>query len=100
MVHTNNKGTSKVVSKKLLLKLIERVKSKIISKTRGRRTCWELSLKTNGRGYPQFTYKGTKYLAHRVMACIKKNGKLRRYPIYSKESKIQASHKCGNTWCV
>jgi hypothetical protein len=100
MPHTYNKGSSKYISNTLLKKLVKRVKSRIISKDDGRGRCWRLSLKLNGRGYPQFTYHGTKYLAHRIMACIRRNGSLRRCPVYKKKSKIQASHRCGNKWCV
>jgi len=99
MVHTNNKGTSKVVSKSLLKKLVERVESLVISKKEGRGRCWKIRPKPNGRGYPQFTYKGTRYMAHRVMACKKRDGTLRRYPVYNKATRIQASHRCGFTWC-
>jgi len=100
MPHTKNKGSSKYISQTLLEKLIERITSKVISKREGRGRCWLLSLKLNGRGHSQLTYKGTKYLAHRVMACKRSNGTLRKYPVHDHATKIQASHRCGNAWCV
>lgn len=106
MPHTNNKGSSKRVKRKVLLELIAQIKSKIATKKAGpssvkesRRSCWHLTLKTNGRGHAQITYLGTKYLAHRVMACVRRNGTVRRYRPYDQD-KIQASHLCGDASCV
>jgi len=100
MPHTNNKGTSKYISQELLAELVQRIEEKVISKKKGRGKCWKLSLKLNGRGHSQITYKGTKYLAHRVMACKRSNGILRKYPVHDNATKIQASHRCGYAWCV
>ena len=91
--------TSTNISKQLLKELVAHVESKVSSKREGRGRCWKLVLKPNGRGHAQFKYKGVKYLGHRIMACKRRDGSLRKCPKYNKATKIQASHRCGESWC-
>jgi len=114
MPHKNNKGTWTKVSRKTM-KAFKRALMPMITRKAGLGRCWKTSLKTDGAGYVQKTFKGTKYTAHRIMACLqfvhytkhpskpdslKRKAKFIEYPTYSKETKMCASHLCGNFWCV
>jgi hypothetical protein len=78
--------------------------SSIIAKLRASATqsgplgCWRSSLVPNGRGHVQIKHQGVKYLGHRIMACASK--KPYKYVKYDAETKIEASHLCGNPACI
>jgi hypothetical protein len=92
--------TSTRISQSLLKELVKYIEeSLVVSKKEGRGRCWRLRLKPNGRGYPEFKYNNIRYLAHRIMACKKRDGTLIKYPVYDPATKIQASHRCGFSWC-
>lgn len=103
--HTNNKGTSTDVSIKTMERIYEALskKKKTINKKAGwTGKCWETTLKSCKGGYPQKTYKGTKYALHRIFAFFRiEKGEwyFEKYQPYCKKSKIVSSHLCGNKKC-
>jgi len=86
--------SSTEVTPQLLCVLVSRIQSTVLCRDPG--MCWRSSLKLNGRGHVQFKHDRVKYLGHRIMAFAL----CKSYTAYDPATKMQASHRCGNRWCI